>query len=117
MNGLRPAGAPETKSATTHELNDVFDEFMTSFEAFKEANDERLGQIETRMSADVVTSDKVDRVSRALDDQKRALDLLVQLAAEGRARLGRGRAAMGTRPRVRLGGGATLSRAVVEDRR
>ncbi|MBO6719147.1 MAG: phage major capsid protein [Rhizobiaceae bacterium] len=77
MNELSPAGAPEIKSATAQELNDAFDEFMTSFEAFKEANDERLGQIETRMSADVVTTDKVDRVSRALDEQKKALDRLV----------------------------------------
>jgi HK97 family phage major capsid protein len=77
MNELSPAGAPETKSATAQELNDAFDEFMTSFEAFKEANDERLGQIETRMGADVITSDKVDRVSRALDEQKKALDRLV----------------------------------------
>ena len=77
MQELSPAGAPETKSATTHELNDAFDTFMTSFESFKEANDERLQQIETRMSADVITSDKVDRVSRALDEQKRAIDRLV----------------------------------------
>jgi HK97 family phage major capsid protein len=77
MQELSPAGAPETKSATTHELNDAFDTFMTSFETFKEANDERLQQIETRMSADVITSDKVDRVSRALDEQKRAIDRLV----------------------------------------
>ncbi len=77
MNELSPAGAPETKSATAHELNDAFGEFMTSFEAFKDANDERLGQIETRMGADVITSDKVDRISNALDEQKRALDRLV----------------------------------------
>lgn len=77
MNELNPARAPETKSATAQELSEAFDEFMASFETFKEANDERLGQIETRMSADVITSDKVDRVSRALDEQKRAMDRLV----------------------------------------
>jgi prevent-host-death family protein len=42
---------------------------------------------------------------------------LVQLAREGRARLGRGRAAIGSQSRVPLKGGATLSRAVIEDRR
>ena len=32
---------------------DAMGEFMTAFEAFKDANDERLDQIEQRMSADV----------------------------------------------------------------
>jgi HK97 family phage major capsid protein len=39
-----------------------------------EENDQRLHQIETRKGADVVTSDKVDRISDALDRQKRVLD-------------------------------------------
>ena len=42
---------------------------------------------------------------------------LAQLAAEGRARLGRGRGTIGSHPRTQLEGGATLSRAVIEDRR
>ena len=33
----------------------AFGDMMQAFEAFKEANDERLAQIETRMGADVVT--------------------------------------------------------------
>jgi HK97 family phage major capsid protein len=41
---------------------------MTAFEAFKQANDERLGEIERRMSADAVTVDKVERINRALDE-------------------------------------------------
>ena len=41
---------------------------MGAFEAFKEANDERLEQIEKRMSADVVTVEKVERINKALDD-------------------------------------------------
>jgi HK97 family phage major capsid protein len=41
---------------------------MQAFEAFKEANDERLGQIERRMSSDVVTAEKVERINKALDD-------------------------------------------------
>ncbi|MBO6899765.1 MAG: phage major capsid protein [Rhizobiaceae bacterium] len=97
MQELSPAGAPEIKSATTQELNDAFDTFMTSFESFKEANDERLQQIETRMSADVITSDKVDRVSRALDEQKRAIDRLVL-----------------KRSRPRLDGGFDLSPVALE---
>jgi HK97 family phage major capsid protein len=53
----------ETKVASDHH-----DDVMTTFEAFKEANDERLAQIEKRFAADVVTAEKVERISKALDD-------------------------------------------------
>ena len=43
-------------------------EFLNAFEAFKDANDERLDQIEKRMNADVVTVEKVERINKALDD-------------------------------------------------
>ncbi|MGC4025151.1 MAG: phage major capsid protein [Mesorhizobium sp.] len=65
--------APENKGG---ELADAFGTFMSSFESFKQANDERLAQLETRSGADVLTTEKVDRISRALDEQKRALDAL-----------------------------------------
>ena len=58
----------ETKSAQPDDLGAAFDDFMRAFEAFKDANDERLGQLERRMSADIVTSEKVDRLNRALDE-------------------------------------------------
>ncbi len=67
--------APEIKAAG--DIGEAFDDFMESFEAFKHANDERLAQLETRMGADVVTSEKVDRISAAIDEQKRALDRFV----------------------------------------
>ena len=44
------------------------DDIGMAFEAFKDANDERLAQIEKRMSADVVTAEKVDRINRAIDE-------------------------------------------------
>lgn len=44
------------------------DDVLIAFEAFKDANDERLAQIEKRMSADVVTAEKVDRIGRAIDE-------------------------------------------------
>lgn len=70
--------APEIKAAAGDnlDLKDAFGEFMTTFEAFKDSNDERLAQLEGKLGADVVTSDKVDRISRALDEQKRTLDSL-----------------------------------------
>jgi len=61
-------GGLETKVA--------FGDMMQAFEAFKDANDERLAQIEARMSADVVTSEKVDRINRAVDEAKARLDEL-----------------------------------------
>ena len=64
----------ERKSADGADLADAFGDFMTTFEAFKEANDEKLAEIERRLGADVVTTDKVERISKALDQQKRALD-------------------------------------------
>ena len=50
---------------------------MTAFEAFKEANDERLGEIEEKLISDVVTRDKVERINKAIDDQSRLIDELV----------------------------------------
>jgi HK97 family phage major capsid protein len=44
------------------------DDVLQAFEAFKDANDERLAQIEKRMSADVVTTEKVDRINKAVDE-------------------------------------------------
>jgi HK97 family phage major capsid protein len=61
----------ETKvagAAASGEVGEAFDEFMTAFDAFKQANDERLGEIERRMSADAVTVDKVERINKALDE-------------------------------------------------
>jgi HK97 family phage major capsid protein len=68
--------APETKGADDLDLKDAFGEFMATFEAFKDSNDEKLAQLESRLGSDVVTAEKVDRISRALDQQKRALDNL-----------------------------------------
>ena len=76
MNTGDSMGMPETKAVTPLDLPGAFGEFMAAFEAFKDANDLRLGQIERRMSADVVTTEKADRISRTLDEQKRALDTL-----------------------------------------
>lgn len=58
------------------EMKAAFGEFMTAFEQFKQANDERLAQLERRMAADVVTAEKVDRLNAALDEQKRRMDRL-----------------------------------------
>jgi HK97 family phage major capsid protein len=57
-------GTPlETKVADALH-NDV----LGAFEAFKDANDERLAQLEKRFAADIVTTEKVERISRAIDE-------------------------------------------------
>ena len=49
----------ETKASYPDpEIKSAFDEFLSVFEDFKEANDERLAQLEKR-AADAVTEDKV----------------------------------------------------------
>src|SRR3569832_2093423 len=77
----------ETKAATP-EIKSAFDDFLSAFEQFKQANDDRLTQLERR-SADVVTEEKVDRINKALDDQPRALDTLLLDAARPPLRLDR----------------------------
>jgi HK97 family phage major capsid protein len=49
------------------------EEFMRTYEAFKVDNDRRLKELERR-TADVLTAEKVDRINRALDEQKRRID-------------------------------------------
>jgi HK97 family phage major capsid protein len=64
---------PETKSV---DIADAFDEFMRSFELFKEQNNRRIAEI-ARKSADPLTDEKVTRIGMALDANKRVLDELV----------------------------------------
>ncbi len=65
----------ETKSGGP-DVAAAFEEFMGAFEAFKETNERRLGEIERRGGADVVTSEKLARIDRALDETKRVVDEL-----------------------------------------
>jgi HK97 family phage major capsid protein len=70
--------APETK-AHGHDgpdVNAAFAEFMHAFEMFKETNDRRLAELEARSAVDALTAEKVERISAALDEQKRAVDTL-----------------------------------------
>jgi HK97 family phage major capsid protein len=73
----------ENKAArpAASEIGDAYGEFLHAFEAFKETNDQRLDDIERRMSADVVTTDKLDRINRSLDEYKGTVDQLLLKAA------------------------------------
>jgi HK97 family phage major capsid protein len=64
--------AVETKSAG----DDILADLNHAFSAFKETNDERLTQLESRLGADVVTEEKLARIDQALDDTKSRLDRL-----------------------------------------
>lgn len=64
-----------------YEADDTQDHLLRAFEAFKETNDQRLDEIERRMSADIVTTDKLDRINRALDDYKSTVDQLALKSA------------------------------------
>ena len=89
--------APETKSQGDDAA--AFEEFARGFEAFRETNDARLGEIETRLTADVVTDEKLARIDTFLDEAKRRLD---RMAIEAR------------RPRLGAPAGAGRDPAVAE---
>ena len=78
-----PEGKGERKSAdaTGAEMREAMDELLTSFEAFKEANDERLGEIERKVAADPLTDEKLARIDRALDRQTKKVEDLALAAA------------------------------------
>ena len=76
MTDRLTGSAPETKQAP-ETVADAFDDFMGAFEAFRETNDRRIGELETRLSGDVVTAEKLERINKAVDDHKRVLDQLV----------------------------------------
>ena len=62
----------ETKSLGDSMIADL----NQSFAAFREANDERLTQLETRLGVDVLTEEKLSRIDLTLDETKTRLDRL-----------------------------------------
>ena len=82
----------ETKAGDGHaELRGAMREFLTAFEAFKDANDERLDALEAKSRDDVVLSEKIDRINMAVTEQKAAVDRLALKAQ---------RPALGSSPRA-----------------
>jgi HK97 family phage major capsid protein len=69
----------ETKAVeptATYEIKQAFDSFMAGFEAYKQANDERLQGIERR-SADSLSADKVARIDAHMTETKQKIDQLM----------------------------------------
>ena len=58
----------EIKAETGSEVSHMIDDFMRAFEAYKETNDEKLRQLERRSAADAVTTEKLARLDRAVDE-------------------------------------------------
>ena len=56
----------ETKSVS----GAAFDDFVRTFEAFKDTNDTKLRELERRNAADVITTDKLERLNAALDNTR-----------------------------------------------
>jgi HK97 family phage major capsid protein len=64
----------ETKAGAGSDIAALFAEFSTAFEEFKRTNDQRLGEIEKRGSADGLLEGKLDRLNAVLDGQRAAMD-------------------------------------------
>ena len=70
----------ETK-AEPGTVGEAFEEFMRAFEAFKETNDERLYALERRGISDPLIEEKLTRIDRALDENRRVVDELAMKSA------------------------------------
>jgi HK97 family phage major capsid protein len=64
----------ETKAGAGSDIAALFAEFSTAFEEFKRTNDQRLGEIEKRGTADGLLEGKLERLNAVLDGHKAALD-------------------------------------------
>jgi HK97 family phage major capsid protein len=69
---------------TQLETKVAFGDVMQAFEAFRDANDERLGLIEKRLGEDALTAGKVERIEKALDQARARLDELTLKARRPR---------------------------------
>lgn len=83
---MTSTSAPEIKASA--DLGFALDDLLRAFETYKEENDRRIAEVETRGAADPLTTDKLDRLDRALDDHKRRIDEMTLKAV--RPQLGSG---------------------------
>jgi HK97 family phage major capsid protein len=80
-----PVAAPETKSGGPGEghaeTRRALDDMRATFAAYREVNEERLVELETRGNADPLVSEKLRRIDDALDRQQARLDQMALKAA------------------------------------
>lgn len=62
----------ETKAGASYdpEIKSAMRDFLSAFEEFKHANDERLEALEKKRGDDVVLAEKIDRINAAVTEQK-----------------------------------------------
>ncbi len=63
--------------ATLADIHSLVEEQGTAFEAFKQSNDERIGQIEKKGVADPVTVDKVEKANTRVGELAAQIDKLI----------------------------------------
>ncbi len=63
--------APETKA---DDVNGMIGTLCNQFEHFKDANEERITQIERKMGNDPLTLEKIERLNQAMDAQKALME-------------------------------------------
>nr|WP_245409372.1 phage major capsid protein [Methyloceanibacter sp. wino2] len=89
MDGVDP-GVPATTVLTTtpggtgDDVALAFEQFLQNFELFKQENDDKIRALQQGMPVDVVTTDKIDRINQALDEQKALVDRLTLKGARPR---------------------------------
>lgn len=102
----------ETKmTPASAETQQALGEVLSAFEAFKEANDTRLAEIEAKAGADVLLEEKLGRIDAALNEQKAALDRMRLNALRPEAELLPPARESGFSRYMRLGDAAALSEA------
>ncbi len=72
---------PSLETKSSPDLSHAIDDLLRAFETYKEENDRRIADVETRGAADPLTVEKLDRLDRALDENKRRLDEISLKAA------------------------------------
>ncbi|WP_374730175.1 phage major capsid protein [Stappia sp.] len=80
-NPSAPERKAVTDAASPDGLRRDLEEMRAAFEAFREVNDERLSDIETRGASDPLSEDKLARISAQIDRQQERLDRLALKSA------------------------------------
>ena len=76
MRNSKTTPKKETKMVKSAEMRTAQADFSATFAAFKDANDQRLAEIEAKQSADILLNEKVERLNAALDQQTGKIERL-----------------------------------------
>ena len=86
MRHSTPTTTKETKMVKSADMRSDMRtaqaDFSATFAAFKDANDQRLAEIEAKQSADVLLTEKVERINAALYQQSGRMERMALKAAQ-----------------------------------